>query len=167
LIINLLQSCRLNAPVRSHVPVDSMAVYQKAVANLQTALLEKGVQLSCDPLPMVSGEFTELVELFQNLIANGIKFNRSMPPRIHVSVREEAMWAVFSVRDNGIGIDREYRERIFLLFQRLHAREQYGGTGIGLTICKKIVERHGGKIWVESTPGQGSTFFFSLPRAAR
>ena len=103
--------------------------------------------------------------MFQNLIANAIKFRGERPPQIHVGARAEAGRWVFSVRDNGIGIDAQYFERIFQVFQRLHTRKTYPGTGIGLAICKKIVERHGGKIWIESQPGQGSTFYFSLPAA--
>jgi light-regulated signal transduction histidine kinase (bacteriophytochrome) len=108
--------------------------------------------------------------LLQNLIANSLKFHGEEPPTIHVSARLNKKlnsgmtgeW-IFSVSDNGIGIDPEYAERIFVIFQRLHGREQYPGTGIGLAICKKIVERHGGRIWVESQPGKGATFYFTLP----
>ena len=103
------------------------------------------------------------MQLFQNLIGNAIKFHGEQPPQIHVGAREEAQRWVFWVRDNGIGIDSQYFERIFQIFQRLHTRKHYPGTGIGLAICKKIVERHGGAIWLESQPGQGSTFYFSIP----
>jgi signal transduction histidine kinase len=115
-----------------------------------------------DALPTVPGDRPQLEQLFQNLIGNALKFCRQ-PPRVHVgAARRGADW-VFTVRDNGIGIAPEHRERIFLIFQRLHARHEYPGTGIGLAVCKKVVERHGGHIWVESQPGQGSISSFRLP----
>ena len=118
-----------------------------------------------DPLPTVDGDMTQLTQLFQNLVANAIKFRADAAPDIRVSAeRQEGAW-LFSVRDNGIGIAAEYRERVFVLFQRLHGRDEYSGTGIGLAICKKIVERHGGIIWVEATPGGGTTFRFTIPDA--
>ena len=111
----------------------------------------------------MQGDRTQLRQLFQNLIANAIKFRGERPPQVHVSAeRNDRAWS-FAVRDNGIGIDPDYRERIFVLFQRLHTRAEYPGTGIGLAMCRKIVERHGGRIWLESQPGQGTTFWFSLP----
>jgi light-regulated signal transduction histidine kinase (bacteriophytochrome) len=106
---------------------------------------------------------TQLTQLFQNLISNAIKFCSDQPPQIHISSQRRADTWLFSVQDNGIGIDSEYIDRIFLIFQRLHSRGEYPGTGIGLAICKKIIERHGGSIWVESQPGQGSTFYFTIP----
>ena len=118
-----------------------------------------------DPLPTVDGDTTQLTQLFQNLLGNAIKFRGEAPPRIHVSAeRQDGAW-LFSVRDNGIGIAPEYRERVFVLFQRLHGRDEYGGTGIGLAVCKKIVERRGGTLWVDETPGGGSTFWFTIPDA--
>jgi light-regulated signal transduction histidine kinase (bacteriophytochrome) len=113
-------------------------------------------------LPTVLGDESQLIQLFQNLVGNAIKFKSDDAPAIHVGVEETKDDWVFSVRDNGIGIDMKYAERIFTVFQRLHSREEYAGTGIGLAVVKKIVERHGGRIWVESTPAKGSTFYFTL-----
>ena len=116
-----------------------------------------------DRLPTVIGDDLQLVQLFQNLIGNAIKFTENGPPRVHVTAEENGSEFAFSVKDNGIGIEPEYAERIFLIFQRLHSRADYPGTGIGLAICTRIVERHGGRIWVESQLGEGSTFQFTLP----
>ena len=116
-------------------------------------------------LPTVMADTTQLSQVFQNLIANALKFRGEQPPLIHIEADrdvEQGQW-LFSVRDNGIGIEPQYAERIFLIFQRLHSRNEYPGTGIGLALCKRIVERHGGRIWIESEPGKGSTFYFTLP----
>ena len=119
-----------------------------------------------DPLPTLRVDATQLMQVFQNLIGNALKFRGDAAPQVHVGAQpQEGRW-VFSVRDNGIGIEPQYYEKIFHLFQRLHTRKQYSGTGIGLAICKRIVERHGGTIWVESQPGDGSTFYFSIPAEA-
>ena len=117
-----------------------------------------------DELPTVLGDQTQLIQLLQNLIGNAIKFRRpTASPLVHVSAKREGVEWVFSVSDNGIGIEPQYYEGIFLIFQRLHTREKYPGTGIGLALCKQIVERHHGRIWVESVPGEGTAFFFTIP----
>ena len=119
--------------------------------------------MSHDPLPEVLADNTQMAQVFQNLIINGIKFHSEEAPKIHISAEKKAKEWVFSVKDNGIGIDPQYSEKIFEVFKRLHNKEDYPGTGIGLAICKKIFERHGGRIWVESELGKGSTFYFTLP----
>jgi light-regulated signal transduction histidine kinase (bacteriophytochrome) len=118
-----------------------------------------------DPLPVVLGDEVQLLQVFQNLIANAIKFRGAETPQIQVTADRQGPEWVFAIKDNGIGIAPEHQERIFSVFQRLHHRAEYPGTGIGLAICKKIVERHGGRIWVKSQPGKGSTFYFSIPEA--
>src|SRR5262249_52523091 len=134
-----------------------------ALSNLKVAVEESGAVVTQDPLPTVYADSGQLIQLFQNLIGNGLKFRGPASPRIHVGAREKNGEWVLSVSDNGIGIEPQYFERIFVIFQRLHTREEYPGTGIGLALCKRIVERHGGRIWVESAPGQGATFYFTLP----
>jgi len=131
--------------------------------NLRGAIEESGAVVTYDPLPIVMADETQLIQLFQNLVGNAIKYQRPGVPRVHISAAREGgeKW-MFSVQDNGMGIDSQYFVRIFGMFQRLHKREEYAGTGIGLAICKKIVERHGGAISVESQIGLGSTFHFTL-----
>jgi PAS domain S-box-containing protein len=137
-------------------------LFREAVHNLQASVREAEAIVTCETLPRLTVDATQMLQLFQNLIGNAIKFRSERPPRVHVNSRREQERWIFSVKDNGIGIDAKYYERIFQIFQRLHTRTHYLGTGIGLAICKKIVERHGGAIWVESTPGEGSTFFFAI-----
>lgn len=134
------------------------------LADLGLAIEESSSVVTHDPLPVVVADVVQLRQLLQNLVGNAIKFRKpGQPAQVHVSaVREGGSWH-FSVRDNGIGIDPQYFDRVFIIFQRLHGREEYPGTGIGLAVCKKIVERHGGRMWVESAPGHGSTFHFTLP----
>jgi len=165
LISDLLSYSRLSTGGQSFQPVDCEAVFATALRNIAAAAQESGARITHAPLPNVSGDAVQLTQLFQNLLANAIKFRRDEPPEIDVRARPEgAVWR-FSVQDNGIGIAPEYSEKVFVLFQRLHGRSSYAGTGIGLAICKKVVERHGGRIWVESSLGRGSTFYFTIPRS--
>jgi len=164
LIQDLLTYSRVGTRGGALVPTDTGAVLDRALVNLKLALEESGSVVSHGPLPTVRGDPGQLEHLFLNLMGNAIKFRGTEPSRIHVSATDAGPdgWRI-SVRDNGIGIEADYFERIFVIFQRLHGREQYGGTGIGLAIAKKIVERHGGRIWVDSEPGRGATFSFTLP----
>ena len=144
-------------------PTDSDAVLAQSLNDLKVAIEENGALVTHAPLPMVMADRPQLGQLFRNLIGNAIKFRGNEPPRIHISASRNGNGWTFSVEDNGIGIAPEYSERIFVVFQRLHSREEYAGTGVGLAICKKIVERHGGRIWVKSDVGKGSAFYFILP----
>jgi PAS domain S-box-containing protein len=163
LINDLLAFSRVGTRGEDIQPTDASTILTSVLANLAVAIRESQAVVSYDALPLVTADPTQMTQLLQNLISNGIKFRSEQPPKIHVGAeRRESEW-VFSVRDNGIGIEPQYFDRIFGVFQRLHTRREYPGTGIGLAICKKIVERHGGRIWVESEPGQGSTFLFTIP----
>jgi light-regulated signal transduction histidine kinase (bacteriophytochrome) len=163
LINDLLTYSRVGTKGKELSPTDSEAVLAQSVNDLKVTIEENRALVTHDPLPTVMADNSQLEQLFQNLIGNAIKFRSSEPPRIHLSASRNGKGWVFSVRDNGIGIAPEYSERIFIIFQRLHSRQEYPGTGIGLAICKKIVERHGGRIWVESDVGKGATFCFTLP----
>ncbi|MEC4815711.1 MAG: ATP-binding protein, partial [Scytonema sp. PMC 1069.18] len=163
LINDLLSYSRVSTRGQPFKQLDCNSIVNSALKNLKIALEESGATVTRDNLPQVMADTTQLTQLFQNLIANAIKFRSEQPLQITIEVeRTEDKWR-FAVRDNGIGIEPQYAERIFVIFQRLHTRDKYPGTGIGLAICKKIVERHGGNIWVESQPQQGSTFFFTIP----
>lgn len=164
LIQDLLTYSRLNTQAKPLELTDVNQVLFDVFRNLQVAIDESGASVATDDLPTVRADASQLVHVFQNLIANGIKFRRADPPRIHVSAIEDGQYWRFSVQDNGIGIEPQYSDRIFVIFQRLHTRQEYPGTGIGLTVCKRIVVRHGGKIWFESEPGKGTTFFFTIPK---
>lgn len=163
LIHDLLSYSRVHTHKRPFEAVDLNATMQAVSANLKVAVAESGATITTDVLPTVFGDSTQLAQLLQNLLSNGIKFRGKDALRIHVSAeRTGHEWRV-SVQDNGIGIAPEYFERIFVIFQRLHSRDEYPGTGIGLAVCQRIVERHGGRIWVESRPGHGSKFSFTIP----
>jgi light-regulated signal transduction histidine kinase (bacteriophytochrome) len=163
LINDLLAYSRVGNRGKESGPADSAALLRQALENLQAAVDESGAQITCERLPVVNCDGGQIMQVFQNLVGNSIKFRNGPPPRIHVGVERTAAEWVFSVRDNGIGIDPQYAGRIFEIFQRLHAQREYPGSGIGLAIARKIVERHGGRIWVESKLQQGATFFFTLP----
>jgi chemotaxis family two-component system sensor kinase Cph1 len=163
LITDLLSFSRVESRAQPLVSTDSGAALRDAIRNLSEAIAENRALVTNDGLPMVRADRSQLVQIFQNLIGNAIKFHGPGSPRVQVSAERSGEEWVFCVRDNGVGIDAQHFERIFVIFQRLHGRGEYPGTGLGLAICKRIVERHGGRIWVESEPGKGSAFFFSLP----
>jgi len=163
LIEDLLAYSRVGTKGREFRAFSAESALEKALANLRTTAERAGAQITHERLPVIMGDEGQLAQVFQNLVGNAIKFRGEEAPRIHVSSRfVDGAWE-FAVRDNGIGFDPQYADRIFLVFQRLHTRSEYPGTGIGLAICKKIVDRHGGRIWVDSHPGTGSTFFFTIP----
>jgi PAS domain S-box-containing protein len=168
LIQDLLAYSRVGTKGRDLVEISSEEALEQALINLRGAIEDKGALVTHDPLPNVVADDMQLVQLFQNLIGNAIKYQSSGIPKVHISVTKNGgkRWT-FSVKDNGLGIDSQYFEKIFGMFQRLHKREEFAGTGIGLAICKKIVERHGGSISVESEPGHGSTFRFALAGGER
>jgi len=161
LINDLLTYSRVGTRGKPFEPADCMTVFATAVANLAVAIRDSGAEVTSDPLPMVMADERQLVQLFQNLIGNAVKFHGEEPPRVHVSAEQNGDEWVFSVRDNGIGIEPQYLDQAFKVFQRLHGRE-YPGTGIGLSIAKRIVERHGGRIWLESQPGKGTIVYFTI-----
>ena len=165
LLKDMVELSRLGAKAQRQKPVNCNVVLEKAIHDLRSAIEESGAEITYDELPTVVANESQITRLFQNIIGNSIKFRSEEKPEIHVSVEHRDDEWVFSVRDNGIGIDPQFSKRIFVVFQRLHTRDEYEGTGIGLALCKKIVELHGGRIWVESEAGKGSTFYFSLPVA--
>jgi PAS domain S-box-containing protein len=163
LIQDLLTYSRVGTKGREFVPTDCERLLDRVLGDLKVAIEESGAVVTRDALPIVRGDETQIGQLLQNLIGNALKFHNQESPRVHVSSKRNGKEWIFSIRDNGIGIDAQYAERIFVIFQRLHRREEYPGTGIGLAVCKKIVERHGGRIWVESNQQKGATFYFTLP----
>ena len=163
LIQDLLTFSRLTTRARPFQPTDLNQVLGEVLEMLHPAIEETGAKITSEPLPTIRADYSQFLQLFQNLLGNAIKFRDGRPPEVHIDAqRAERTW-LFSIKDNGIGIDPQYADRIFLIFQRLHSVDQYPGTGIGLAICKKIVERHGGRIWVESQPGEGANFKFLIP----
>ncbi|HMK49533.1 MAG TPA: ATP-binding protein, partial [Thermodesulfovibrionales bacterium] len=163
LIKELVDFSRLRTGVKRLQPVNFSIPLEGALLGLHSAINESGAEITFDALPTIEADELQITRLFQNLISNSIKFRGKEKPRIHISAdKKDGEW-VFSVRDNGIGIEPKFFQRIFQVFQRLHTTLEYEGTGMGLTMSKKIVELHKGKIWVESEPGKGATFFFSIP----
>jgi light-regulated signal transduction histidine kinase (bacteriophytochrome) len=163
LINDLLAYSRVSTRGKEFEVTDCNTACELALANLRTAIDESGAVVTRGLLPTVMADRLQFGQLFQNLIGNAIKYHSDKPPTVHISAEQKGNEWVFSIRDNGIGIDPQYANRIFVIFQRLHTREEYPGTGIGLAICKKIVERHAGRIWVESQLGNGATFCFTIP----
>ena len=168
LIQDLLTFSRVGSRGESLRTTSSDDALEQAITNLRGAIEDSGAIVTHEPLPTVLADETQLIQLFQNLVGNAIKYQGPGIPRVHIAASRygQQRWT-FSVGDNGLGIDSDYFERIFGMFQRLHKREEFAGTGIGLAICKKIVERHGGTISVESEPGKGSTFRFTLAASER
>ena len=163
LIEDLLAYSRVGTNGRALREISSENALQLALTSLQVTVEESGAVVTHDLLPAITTDGTQLAQVFQNLVGNAIKYRSSEVPHVHVSAAKNGgnEW-IFAVRDNGLGIDPQYFDRIFVLFQRLHGRAEFTGTGIGLAICKKILERLGGRIWVESQPEKGSTFYFAL-----
>ncbi len=165
LLNDLLDYSRVGTRGKPFALVESKRVVEQAMSNLKIVIEENGASVTYDVLPAVLGDEGQLVRLFQNLIGNAIKFRGEAAPHVHISALRWHNVVTFSVRDNGIGIDPQHSRSVFEIFRRLHTREEYPGTGMGLAICRKIVERHGGRISVESRPGQGATFFFTIKMA--
>jgi light-regulated signal transduction histidine kinase (bacteriophytochrome) len=163
-IVDLLEYSRVTSRGRPPEPVDPASALAEAITRLELLIAETGAEICIGPMPVVMADPPQLVQVFQNLVGNALTFRSSEPPRIEVGAADEGDSVRFWVRDNGIGIAPEYHARIFQMFQRLHTRDRYPGSGIGLAIVQRIVERHGGTVRVESAEGKGSTFFFTLPK---
>jgi PAS domain S-box-containing protein len=163
LIRDLLSYSRVDARSRPFIRIPFSDIVNDALTQLDSSIHDSGAQVTCGPLPEIMGDRSQLVQLTQNLIGNGLTYRGDQPPRIHLSAEHSGKEWIFSVRDNGIGIDPKYHEQIFEIFKRLHDQKEYPGTGIGLAVCRRVVNRHGGRIWVESEFGHGSTFCFTIP----
>ena len=164
LIVDLLAYSRIGQQNQGIGQVDLEKILQQVLFNLEVQIQEANITITHDPLPTITADKTQMLQLLQNLISNAIKFRSEASPKIHVSATQDPSNWMIQVTDNGIGMERELTKKIFAIFQRLHTREEYPGTGIGLAICKKIVQKHKGEIWVDSEPGSGSTFSFSIPK---
>ncbi|MEE8413317.1 MAG: ATP-binding protein, partial [Dehalococcoidales bacterium] len=163
LIDDILTYSRVTTRTSPFEPVEMEKILRDTQVNLKVAAEEAKAKITHDPLPVIGADYSQMGQVMQNLIGNAIKFIEGESPAIHISARQEGEKWIFSVKDNGIGIDPELFDRMFDLFKRLHPQDKYPGTGVGLAVTKKIVQRHGGQIWVESQPGEGSTFYFSIP----
>jgi light-regulated signal transduction histidine kinase (bacteriophytochrome) len=163
LLNGLLAYSRIHTKGKAFIQVDVNRVMTNVIKNLALNINERGAVIKMDEMPVISADETQMIQLFQNLIANSIKFSPGFP-KIYISSKLEEDQYIFSVKDEGIGIESQFFDKIFQIFQRLLPKEQYEGTGIGLAMCKRIIERHGGRIWVESEPGVGSTFYFTIPK---
>jgi light-regulated signal transduction histidine kinase (bacteriophytochrome) len=163
LILDLLEYSRVGTIKEDSSDTDMNEVMHTVLEILKHKIREAGAEVEVEKLPVLSNTSkTQMLQLMQNLLSNALKYHGDEKPRVKICATEEEGKWLFSVKDNGIGIDPKFQEKVFIIFQRLHNKKEYSGTGIGLSICKKIVERHGGKIWVESQSGQGSTFYFSI-----
>jgi light-regulated signal transduction histidine kinase (bacteriophytochrome) len=166
LLRDLLDYSRIDNQGRPYVPLDMEAVFCTAVKNLLSQIREDGATITHDSLPTIIADEVQMVQVMQNLPSNAVKFHSVEPPRVHVSCQDLGKSWLFSVEDNGIGVDPRHIDRLFVLFQRLHSSQRYKGTGIGLAICKKVIERHGGRIWFDSRLDHGTTFYFTVPKEA-
>ena len=167
LIQDLLAYSRAGSNGKALREISSEDALKVALTNLQAAVEQSVALVTHDSLPVIKTDETQLTQIFQNLVGNAIKYRRAESPQVHISAsKNDGNEWIFSVRDNGLGIEPQYFERIFIIFQRLHGRDEFEGTGIGLAICKKVLERLGGRIWVESQPEKGSTFYFALPESS-
>jgi light-regulated signal transduction histidine kinase (bacteriophytochrome) len=166
LISDLLSYSRVEARSGPFTQIPFLDIVNDALILLESSIHDSGGQVACDKLPIVMGDRSQLVQLMQNLIGNGFAYRSDRPPRIHISAERSGKDWIFSIRDNGIGIAPKHYEEIFEIFKRLHNQKDKPGTGIGLAVCRRVVNRHGGKIWVESEPGYGSTFHFTIPEGA-
>jgi len=164
LIKDLLAYSRITTHAKPPQSTNLENILKDSLFNLQESIKESDAVITYDKMPILKVDKTQFMQLFQNIISNSVKFRRKEPPRVHIGVKESYNEWLFSIKDNGIGIESKYFDRLFNIFYRLHTKEEYPGTGIGLPICKKIVQRYGGEIWVESELGKGSIFFFTIPK---
>ncbi len=163
LIRDLLDYSSIDATSTKFAPVDMNEVVAKTLKTLEESIRENEAEVQVDELPTIMADEGQMARVMRNLVDNAIRYRGKERPKVHINCADDPEEYIFSVKDNGIGLDMKYADRIFHMLQRLHTREEYEGTGIGLAICRKIVERHGGRIWVDSIEGEGSTFFFSIP----